>query len=60
MGVTFLPRFAVEEDLANGDLEEIPTEISGTEISAVCGHHQNKWVSPLMQLFIDLCTNHSR
>ena len=60
MGVTFLPRFAVEEDLANGDLEEIPTEISGTEISAVCGHHQNKWVSPLMQLFIDLCTHHSR
>lgn len=55
MGVTFLPYFAVEDDLAGGSLAEIPTDISGTEIHAVCCHHKNKWISPLMQLFIDLC-----
>lgn len=55
LGVTFLPKFAVEEDLKNHELEEIMTDITGTEISAVCGHHKDKWISPLMQLFIDLC-----
>lgn len=57
LGVTFLPKFAVEKDLENNELEEITTDITGTEISAVCCHHKGKWISPLMQLFIDLCTN---
>lgn len=55
-GITFLPRFAAEEDIKNGELEEIFTEITNTEISAVYSHHKNKWISPLMQLFIGLCT----
>lgn len=59
LGVTFLPRFAVEEDIKSGGLEEIPAEITDTKITAVCAHHKNKWVSPLMKLFIDLCTYNS-
>lgn len=55
LGVTFLPRFAVMDDLECGELKEIVAEITDTEISAVCAHHKNKWISPLMQLFIDLC-----
>lgn len=54
VGVSFLPRFAVQEELDSGELVEIPTGISGTRISAVCAHHKNKWISPLMQLFIDI------
>lgn len=57
LGVTFLPKFAVEKELANNELKEIVIDITGTEISAVCCHHKGKWVSPLMQLFIDLCTD---
>ena len=57
VGISFLPRFAVQEELNNGVLAEIPTELSGTTISAVCGHHKNKWISPLMKLFIDLVEN---
>lgn len=57
LGVTFLPKFAVEKDLENNELEEIITDITGTEISAVCCHHKGKWISPLMKLFIDLCTD---
>lgn len=60
LGITFLPRFAVEEDLQNGELEEVYTEINNTEISAVCSHHKNKWISPLMQLLIDLCISEFR
>lgn len=55
MGVSFLPRFSVEEELARGELEEIAVDKTDARISAVCGHHKNKWVSPLMQLFMDLC-----
>ncbi len=54
VGVTILPRFTIEDELARGELVEIETEIASPVITAVCGRHKNKWVSPLMQLFIDL------
>lgn len=56
VGVTFLPRFSVQEELDQGILVEIPTELSDVAITAVCGYHKNKWVSPLMQMFVGLCT----
>lgn len=56
VGVSYLPRFTVEEELAQGTLAEVDTAIESPHISAVCSHHKNKWVSPLMQLFIDLCS----
>ena len=55
MGITYLPKFAVEQELKQGTLSEIPTELSDTTITAVCGYHKNKWISPIMQLFIKLC-----
>lgn len=55
VGITYLPRFAVQEDLDHETLVEIPTGLSDTTITAVCGYHKNKWVSPLMQLFLGLC-----
>lgn len=54
VGISFLPKFAVQEELNRGELVEIPTEISGGQISAVCGHHTEKWVSPAMKLLIQL------
>lgn len=59
VGVTYLPLFTVEDELKTGVLKEIRTEISNPQITAVCAHHKNKWVSPLLQFFIDLCTSHS-
>lgn len=55
VGITFLPKFSVQEELDSGALVEIPTDLKDTKISAVCAHHKNKWISPLMQAFIDLC-----
>lgn len=55
MGITFLPKFTVEEELEQGTLAEIPTELSDTAITAAVGFHKNKWVSPLMKLFSELC-----
>ncbi len=56
VGISFLPKFSVQEELDRGELVEIPTDLSNVQVSAVCGYHKNKWISPLMQAFIDLCT----
>lgn len=54
VGISFLPKFSVRQELENGELTEIPTEITDSHISAVCGHHRDKWISPAMKLFIQL------
>lgn len=56
LGITFLPRFTVEQELVTGDLVEIPLDLPSRYINAVCAHHKNKWLSPLMQTFINLCS----
>lgn len=57
VGVSFLPSFTVRKELETGELEEISTALTYKTITAACAHHKNKWISPLMQLFIDLCKN---
>lgn len=59
MGISYLPRFTVEQELQEGKLAEIPTELSDVTIAATCAYHKNKWVSPLMKLFLELCENMS-
>lgn len=54
VGVTSLPRFAVEEELRDGRLEELTLGIEAPRLHPVCGHHKNKWLSPLVELFLDL------
>lgn len=54
VGISFLPRFVVQDELESGELAEIETDLTDVTITAVCGHHKNKWISPLMQLLIDL------
>ncbi len=54
VGVSYLPAFAVQEELDKGELEKIITDLSGTQISAVCAYNSKKWVSPGMNLFIQL------
>ncbi len=53
VGISFLPRFTVEEELHNGSLVEIPTNVAHGELTITCAYHKNKWVSPLLQLFVD-------
>ncbi|QXJ59672.1 LysR family transcriptional regulator [Enterococcus raffinosus] len=54
LGITFLPRFTVTEELSNGLLKEIPMDLSGMALTAVHIHHKNKWVSPEMKTFLSL------
>lgn len=55
VGVSFLPEFTVQKELESRELVKIPTDIPNPQVSAVLAHHKNKWISPLMQCFMDLC-----
>lgn len=55
MGITILPHFAVGSELSSGRLVEIPTEMEDPYVTAFCGYDPKRWISPAMQLFIDLC-----
>jgi Transcriptional regulator len=57
VGITFLPTFTVENELRSGELCKIKTELDKQKLVAVCAHHKNKWVSPLMKLFIQIVTS---
>lgn len=54
MGISFLPTFCVQTELEKGQLAAVATDIAVPYISAVCGHHKDKWLSPAMKLFIQL------
>ncbi len=53
VGVSFLPRFVVENELQDGSLVEIETNVEHNKLTIACGYHKNKWISPLIQLFLD-------
>jgi len=54
LGISFLPRFTVEEELENGKLKELNVDCSDAKVTAIYAYHKNKWVSPAMSLFIEL------
>ncbi|SCJ67366.1 HTH-type transcriptional regulator YofA [Anaerotruncus sp. 2789STDY5834896] len=61
IGVSYLPRFTVEEELRQGTLRALPAAVPRPEVATVCTYHKNKWVTPAMELFIcllkeQLCT----
>lgn len=58
VGFSFLPKFTVQKELETHELVEIKTDMPDPQISAVLAHHKNKWISPLMQCFIELCQSH--
>lgn len=58
LGVSYLPRFAVEQELRSGELVELPFSDPTLTITALCAHHAGKTVSPAMGLFKQ-CINES-
>lgn len=54
LGVAFLPRFTVEEELSQGLLHEVKTGIPDATITALYAYHRNKWQSPAMKLFMQI------
>lgn len=52
IGVSYLPRFTVANELASGELIELPFGEQSQTITAMCAHHAGKAVSPAMHTFI--------
>lgn len=55
LGISLLPRAAVEEEVESGKL--IPLKWQGAEFEIVSQvlYHKNKWISPALDAFINLC-----
>lgn len=54
MGYSFLPRFTVQEEIQKGVLTEVHTNLPPVEMFNQLFYHKNKYVTPQMQLFIQL------
>lgn len=57
LGVAYLPRYTVEQELNDGMLQELLTPLTKEKLTTVYTHHKNKWLTPAMQLFIELMKN---
>ncbi len=53
IGVSYLPRFAVEKEIISGELKELIFSPSPQTITSVCAYHSGKFVSPAMRVFMD-------
>lgn len=54
LGIAYIPIFAIREELKNGSLVQIETEIDDRMYTSVCVYHRNKWISPQMELCLQL------
>lgn len=54
LGVTFLPRAVVARELAEGKLVELDAPISGIRNPVLHVRHKNRWVTPAMELFLQV------
>ncbi|WP_300675202.1 LysR family transcriptional regulator [Soonwooa sp.] len=54
LGIACLPTFVFEEELKTGEIVKIPIKDFNPKITMIAAHHQQKWVSPAMQLFLDI------
>ena len=50
LGIAYVPRFSVEDELKNGSLLQLKTELDDYIFPAVCVYHRNKWISPQMEV----------
>jgi len=54
LGVACLPTFVVDEELKSGEIVKIPIKDFNPTVTMIAAHHHQKWVSPAMQLFMDI------
>ena len=54
LGISYLPYFVVEEQLADGLFQEFPMEDTGQEIYIAYAIHKNKWKGKALELFLQM------
>lgn len=58
MGICFLPRFTIQEELDKDVLAELPIDKKFEPIHSVYGYRRDKWLSPPIKLFLQLLEKH--
>ncbi|GAL31964.1 LysR family transcriptional regulator YfiE [Vibrio maritimus] len=53
IGISYLPRFCVDNELKEGSLQELAFTDSPQTITPLCGYHAGKCITPAMEVFID-------
>lgn len=54
LGIAVVPSYAVVDELRNGSLLPIKTEIDETVYNSICVYNKNKWISPQMEFALQL------
>jgi len=55
LGITVIPEIAVKEELAQEKLKKIPWLDEPMETGVLMIRHKDKWISPALQAFMDIC-----
>ncbi|SEO07000.1 DNA-binding transcriptional regulator, LysR family [Amphibacillus marinus] len=59
LGIAMLPRFVIEEELAQGVLQLVTPDEPQEELGIYTAIHKDKWVSSKLQLFFELLETHA-
>ena len=54
LGIAVVPTYSIGVELKNGSLMPIKTELDEKEYNSFYIYHKNKWISPQMELALDL------
>lgn len=57
MGISFLPDYSTKESLEKGELAVLDVDFEGVNIWSQVLYHKNKFVTPYMEMFIELIKN---
>ena len=60
LGIAVVPTYSIGEELKNGSLMPIRTELDEKEYNSFYIYHKNKWISPQMELALDLLKKYLR
>jgi DNA-binding transcriptional LysR family regulator len=55
LGVAILPKISIKDDLSTGRLVELNWTGPKLEVKTQLIYHQEKWITPPMEMFLDLC-----
>lgn len=60
LGIAYVPKFSVEDELRSGSLMQLKTGLDSRLYPSVCVYHKNKWISPQMEMAIQIIEKYTQ
>lgn len=60
LGISYLPRMAVETELAEGKLTRLAWSHADDRVLTQLAHHKDKWLTPAMEKLIEMVEQHAK